>query len=74
MRKSLSAFFKRRWREEVLKYRWRAMKMAIPKQRKGFISPTSFRGFIFNLKMSPDERFAQLKAYAEKLKRLYPAP
>ncbi|MEZ8222379.1 hypothetical protein GG496_002549 [Candidatus Fervidibacteria bacterium JGI MDM2 JNZ-1-D12] len=65
-------FFKRRWREEVLKHRWRAMKMAIPKWREQFRFPASVRAFLFSLRMPPEERVAQLRAYAEKLKRLYP--
>lgn len=69
--KKLNAFVKRRWREEVLKHRWRAMRMAIPKWQDSFRFPVSFRSFIFSLKMPPQERVAQLKAYAEKLKRLY---
>ncbi|MCS3920308.1 hypothetical protein Q2T83_10320 [Fervidibacter sacchari] len=71
--KRASAFLKRRWREEVLKHRWRAMKMALPKWRESFRFPASIRTFLFGLKMPPQERLAQLKAYAERLKRLYPS-
>ncbi len=70
--KRLGAFVKRRWRDEVLKHRWRSVKMAAPQWREVFRFPTSFRAFLFSLKMPPQERVAQLKAYAEKLKRLYP--
>jgi len=72
-RKRTNAFFKRRWREEVLKHRWRAMKMALPKWRESFRFPTNIRAFLFGLKMPPQERLAQLKAYAERLKRTYPS-
>jgi len=70
--KGTNAFFKRRWREEVLKHRWRAMRMALPKWRESFRFPTSVRSFLFSLKMPPQERVAQLKAYAERLKQIYP--
>ncbi|MFN3420554.1 MAG: hypothetical protein ACK40X_02355 [Armatimonadota bacterium] len=71
-RKRSGAFFKRRWREEVLKHRWRAMRIAIPRWREHFRFPMSARALFFGLKMSPQERLAQLKSYAERLKRLYP--
>ncbi|MCX7643233.1 MAG: hypothetical protein N2116_05455 [Armatimonadetes bacterium] len=67
-----SNFFKRRWREEALKHRWRIIKIAVPKWREQFRFPASVRAFIFGLKISPQERIAQLRAYAERLKRLYP--
>ncbi|MCS7186557.1 MAG: hypothetical protein N3B10_09780 [Armatimonadetes bacterium] len=67
-----SNFLKRRWREEALKHRWRTIRMAIPKWREQFRFPASVRLFLFSLKMPPQERVAQLRAYAEKLKRFHP--
>ncbi|MGQ9461621.1 MAG: hypothetical protein ACUVTP_12415 [Candidatus Fervidibacter sp.] len=67
-----SAFFKRRWREEALKHRWRAIRAVLPRWHENFRFPISLRAFIFSLKIPPQERIAQLRAYAEKLKRLYP--
>ncbi len=68
--KRLNAFVKRRWREEVLKHRWRAMKMALPLWRDQSRFPVSICAFFFGLHLPPQERVAQLRAYAERLKRL----
>lgn len=65
----LNAHLKRRWHREVLKHRWRALKLMLPRWRKQLYPPRNIRALIFGLRIPPSERIAQLKAYAERLRQ-----
>ncbi|GBC98620.1 hypothetical protein HRbin17_01134 [bacterium HR17] len=68
--KRVNAFLKRRWQREVLKHRWRAWRWLATRSAQSLHG--SLRAFLFSLKLPPQERVAQLRVYADRLKRMSP--